>query len=108
MKVESLIRPEYVQCLQGVQLVSFNIEECTKVEDSTESTYYEYEQIKVDATLSLDAVDKAVTKAKIAIYKSFLDKTDHKFYTGYKPKDDEDLVTIELQRDVAREFVRNS
>lgn len=94
--------------MQGVQLVSFNIEERTKVEDGVDSTYYEYEQIKVDATLSLEAVDKAVTKAKVVIYKSFLDKTDHKFYTGYKPKDDEDLVAIELQRDIAREFVRNN
>ena len=38
--------------------------------------------------------------------KQYLDKTDHKFYNGYKPKTDEDLVEIERLRDEAREFIR--
>ena len=38
--------------------------------------------------------------------KEYLDKTDHKFYNGYKPKEGEDLVEIERLRDEAREFIR--
>lgn len=38
--------------------------------------------------------------------KAYLVDTDHKFYNGYKPKENEDLVAIELSRDEAREFIR--
>ena len=43
---------------------------------------------------------------KINEAKQYLSKTDHKFYNGYKPKTDEDLVEIERLRDEAREFIR--
>ena len=43
---------------------------------------------------------------KIQEAKQYLSKTDHKFYNGYKPKADEDLVEIERLRDEAREFIR--
>lgn len=43
---------------------------------------------------------------KIAEAKAYLDKTDKKFFIGYKPKEDEDLVLIEKLRDEAREFIR--
>lgn len=45
---------------------------------------------------------------KINEAKQYLSKTDHKFYNGYKPKADEDLVEIERLRDEAREFIRNN
>ena len=37
---------------------------------------------------------------------AYLNKTDKKFFIGYKPKEDEDLVLIEKLRDEAREFIR--
>lgn len=43
---------------------------------------------------------------KINEAQQYLDKTDHKFYNGYKPKEGEYLVEIERLRDEAREFIR--
>lgn len=43
---------------------------------------------------------------KINEAKQYLASTDHKFYNGYKPKEGEDLVEIEILRDDAREFIR--
>ena len=43
---------------------------------------------------------------KINEAKGYLASTDHKFYNGYKPKAEEDLVEIERLRDEAREFIR--
>lgn len=43
---------------------------------------------------------------KIQEAKDFLNRTDRKFFNGYKPKDGEDLVALELQRDEARDFIR--
>jgi CRISPR/Cas system CMR-associated protein Cmr3 (group 5 of RAMP superfamily) len=43
---------------------------------------------------------------KINEAKEYLNKTDHKLYNGYKPKEGEDLVKIERLRDEAREFIR--
>lgn len=43
---------------------------------------------------------------QIAEAKQYLEKTDHKFYNAYKPKEGEDLVEIERLRDEAREFIR--
>ena len=56
--------------------------------------------------LDLVAKDKYDLEIKIAEAKQYLDKTDHKFYNGYKPKEGEDLVEIERLRDEAREFIR--
>lgn len=56
--------------------------------------------------LDLVAKDKYELEIKIAEAKQYLDKTDHKFYNGYKPKDGEDLVEIERLRDEARDFIR--
>ena len=47
-----------------------------------------------------------VINAKIQEAKQYLQSTDHKFYLGYKPKDGEDLATIEAKRDEAREYIR--
>lgn len=49
---------------------------------------------------------KEELKNKIAEAKAYLDKTDKKFFIGYKPKEDEDLVLIEKLRDEARDFIR--
>ena len=56
--------------------------------------------------LDLVAKDKYDLEIKIAESKQYLEKTDHKFYNGYKPKAKEDLVKIERLRDEAREFIR--
>ena len=47
-----------------------------------------------------------VIKAKEQEAKQYLQATDHKFYLGYKPKEGEDLATIEAKRDEAREYIR--
>lgn len=47
-----------------------------------------------------------VINAKVQEAKQYLQSTDHKFYLGYKPKDGEDLVAIEVKRDEAREYIR--
>lgn len=49
---------------------------------------------------------RATTEYKINEAEQYLNKTDHKFYNGYKPKVDEDLIEIERLRDEAREFIR--
>ena len=56
--------------------------------------------------LDLVAKDKYELEIKIAEAKQYLEKTDHKFYNGYKPKEGEDLATIEAKRDEAREYIR--
>lgn len=56
--------------------------------------------------LDLVVKDKYDLEIKIQEAKQYLEKTDHKFYNGYKPKADEDLVEIERLRDEARDFIR--
>lgn len=51
-------------------------------------------------------IQKQELQIKINEAKEYLNKTDHKFYNGYKPKEGEDLVEIERLRDEAREFIR--
>lgn len=58
--------------------------------------------------LDLVAKDKYDLEIKITEAKQYLAKTDHKFYNGYKPKDDEELVEIERLRDEARDFIRTN
>ena len=47
-------------------------------------------------------------QAKVNEAQQYLTSTDHKFFNGYKPKPDEDLIAIEAKRDEAREFIRSS
>ena len=47
-------------------------------------------------------------QAKVNEAQQYLTSTDHKFFNGYKPKPDEDLIAIEAKRDEAREFIRTS
>mgnify|MGYP003593128987 CR=1 FL=1 len=49
---------------------------------------------------------KQEINTKVQEAKQYLQSTDHKFYLGYKPKDGEDLATIEAKRDEAREYIR--
>lgn len=51
-------------------------------------------------------IEEQDNQIKINEAKEYLSKTDHKFYNGYKPKTDEDLVEIERLRDEARDFIR--
>ena len=47
-------------------------------------------------------------QTKVNEAQQYLTSTDHKFFNGYKPKPDEDLIAIEAKRDEAREFIRNN
>ena len=76
MKVQSGLRPEYIQSIQGVQLVSFDVKELTRLDNEVEITYYEYEQIRVDPTFDIAAIDKLVAKAKSSEAQKYLDSTD--------------------------------
>ena len=51
-------------------------------------------------------IQRQELQVKINEAQQYLNKTDHKFYNGYKPKEGEDLVEIERLRDEAREFIR--
>ncbi len=55
-----------------------------------------------------EEIAKEELQSKINESKQYLNKTDHKFYSGYKPKKDEDLIEIERLRDEAREFIRTN
>lgn len=75
----------------------------------------EYEILKVwletnvpEPEFTAEEIQIQELQIKINEAKSYLNKTDHKFYNGYKPKVDEDLVEIERLRDEAREFIRNN
>lgn len=68
-------------------------------------TVYENEpQELIDAWYLEKQEQDLITEVNKA--KAYLVDTDHKFYNGYKPKENEDLVAIELSRDEAREFIR--
>ena len=55
---------------------------------------------------TVEEIAKEEIKNKIAEALAYLNKTDKKFFIGYKPKPDEDLVLIEKLRDEARDFIR--
>lgn len=55
-----------------------------------------------------EEIEAEMLSLKIQEAKQYLNKTDHKFYNGYKPKEDEDLAEIEILRDEAREFIRTN
>ena len=72
------------------------------VKKDGEGDNYEYWQ---HFTIKED-VEKVKVEMICQIYNEYLDKTDHKFFNGYKPKEGEDLVAIEAKRDEYREFIR--
>lgn len=76
-----------------------------------------FNKIIIDGdNISFDKVDwrideeiaKQELQSKINESKQYLNKTDHKFYNGYKPKENEDLIEIERLRDEARELIRTN
>lgn len=62
----------------------------------------------VEPEFTQEEIQRQELQTKINEAKQYLDKTDHKFYNGYKPKEGEDLVEIERLRDEAREFIRTN
>lgn len=73
--------------------------------------YEEYKQWLANGnTPEAEFTDEELLAQKVAyeveVAKNLLSSTDHKFLNGYKPKDSEDLPAIELERDIAREFIR--
>lgn len=76
-------------------------------DDVTTSKPEQFDIWEVDKWVEdIEAKNKYELQIKINEAKSYLSKTDHKFYNGYKPKADEDLVEIERLRDEARDFIR--
>lgn len=73
--------------------------------------YEEYKQWLANGnTPEAEFTDVELLAQKVAydveVANNLLSSTDHKFFNGYKPKDGEDLFTLELDRDLAREFIR--
>lgn len=53
-----------------------------------------------------EVIERDKIKKTVQEYQEYLDRTDHKFLQGYKPKEGEDLKVIEAKRDEYREFIR--
>ena len=53
-------------------------------------------------------IDAELLAQEVADKKAYLLRTDFKFLNSYKPKPDEDLAVLEVQRDEAREFIRSN
>ena len=68
-------------------------------------TMYEDEPQELIDALALEKQEQDLI-SEVNKAKAYLVDTDHKFYNGYKPKENEDLSAIELSRDEAREFIR--
>lgn len=66
------------------------------------------EILKEAEVLAKAELDKKILNDKITEYQAYLNKTDYKFFNGYKPKDGEDLFAIEAKRDEYREFIRSN
>ena len=66
---------------------------------------YDNEPQELVDALALEELEQDLI-SEINKAKQYLADTDHKFYNGYKPKENEDLSAIELSRDEAREFIR--
>ena len=76
-----------------------------RIEVDIEGNITEHEDAPV-IERPIEEMEAEILSLKIQEAKQYLNKTDHKFYNGYKPKEDEDLVEIERLRDEAREFIR--
>ena len=53
-----------------------------------------------------DEISKDTIQNQIAIYKDYLNKTDHKTFNDYEPLENEVVQDIISQRKVARDFIR--
>ena len=104
MKIEKVygneIPPKF-EYLRGVVFINALPE---KVE-SEDSELYSYHQTFTMET-NEELLEKKYIRLMCEVYKEYLSNTDHKFFNGYKPKEDEDLVEIGRLRDEARDFIR--
>lgn len=73
--------------------------------ESEDSDLYSYHQTFTMET-NEEILEKKYIRLVCEVYKAYLEQTDHKFFNGYKPKAEEDLVEIERLRDEARDFIR--
>lgn len=73
--------------------------------ESEDSDLYSYHQTFTMET-NEEVLEKKYTRLLCRCYQEYLDRTDHKFYNRYKPKEDEDLDEIEALRDERRAFIR--
>lgn len=78
-----------------------------RIEVNIDGTITEHEDAPV-IERPIEDIEAEILSLKIQEANQYLNKTDHKFYNGYKPKEDEDLVNIERLRDEAREFIRTN
>ena len=78
-----------------------------RIEVNIDGTITEHEDAPI-IERPIEEIEAEILSLKIQEAKQYLNKTDHKFYNGYKPKEDEDLVEIERLRDEAREFIRTN
>ena len=91
--------PEEFEKLRGGTFINLYPTKVVSKEENDNYEYYQYFTTRED-------VEKVKVEMLCQIYKEYLDKTDHKFFNGYKPKEGEDLVAIEATRDEYREFIR--
>ena len=73
--------------------------------ESEGSDLYSYHQTFTMET-NEERLEKMYVRLVCEVYKEYLSKTDHKFFNGYKPKEDEDLAETERLRDEARDYIR--
>lgn len=97
--------------LTGTELVKRLVDGITIPFAAGNTDYEEYKQWLANGnTPEAEFTDEELLAQKVAyeveVAKNLLSSTDHKFFNGYKPKDSEDLLAIELERDLAREFIR--
>lgn len=78
-----------------------------RIEVDAKGNITEHEDVPI-IKRSKEEIEAEMLSLKIQEAKQYLNKTDHKFYNGYKPKEDEDLAEIEILRDEAREFIRTN
>lgn len=69
-------------------------------------------EIRVDEVFATPLTEEEQAKVKleekVQEALSYLVKTNHKFYIGYTPKENEDLVAIKEKRDEALLFIRDN
>lgn len=78
-----------------------------RIEIDLEGNISEHEDAPI-VKRPIEEIEAEILSLKIQEAKQYLNKTDHKFYNGYKPKEDEDLAEMERLRDEAREFIRTN
>ena len=110
MKIELVygneIPPKFEYLRGGVFINALpeKVESPEKIESEGSDLYSYYQTFTMET--NEERLEKKYIILMCEVYKEYLNKTDHKFFNGYKPKEDEDLVEIERLRDEARAFIR--